>query len=87
MTLVNDFLNKVKETLVLKIKNLISSMLVSLFNLVKMLDLVNFIFLNLDKLRCKLLPITSFLLALIAIRADLVVFHIEISDIAILLKP
>lgn len=69
-------------------------MLIRFFDLIKIFNLVKFVFLDLDKLSTKpLLPLSISLLtiALINIEVDIliatIIFSIQVSNVAILLKP
>lgn len=70
----------------MKIKNCITLTLIRFFDQTKILDLVKFVFLDLDKVDSKLLSTILLTLASISIGIDLIVFNIEISDVNLLLK-
>lgn len=78
----NTYLNWIKVILVLKFKNLVL-LLVEFFNLVKILDLIKFVFLELDKMSFKSLLSSLLISTQIDIRADLLndpnIFSIKVN--------
>lgn len=87
--LINARVNWIKAILALKVKNPIIS-IVELFDLAKFLDLIIFVFLDWSKLGSKsrlTIWLTLVPVAIVSHMSDnLVIFNIEESDAAILLK-
>lgn len=91
--MINTYLNLIKAILTSKIRNLIVLILnknVRLFDLIKILYLVIFVFLKIDKFGFKVSLTILLLLILIAIEANIlnnsVFFNIEVNNTIILQK-
>lgn len=89
MVLVNICHDCVKAILVLRIQNLVNLILVLFFDLAKNLDMIKFVFFDLNKINFELPPIPSILaqknIKVITL-ADSIVFNTEINEVVILPK-